>query len=1461
MVKLDCLDAFDIYRVKPPMIAPENSKNRKANHSYMVIAPSVEDELRWLSQTQLVKFRNLYKYFIDKSWTHLVYGAGRQVIKINTDGEITTLLDSYKKGNLKNIDGVTSYLNNVSQRPLHNRNVLVEANYSASIIMANPKDRRLITYKANEMMAEYIRIAQSAQPDGYLGDYSLSIFIPIELWWTEADLRNINKKMKAVERDVMGQFISLMSSLKLLKEFGKAVRFYFIYREIVLVIDTNGPSEYAEGDSLLPYFRKFAKKALQAKTLEIFDMGGDEDAEEQLVDDDTTLTPAEKEAEKQRINAARRKVEKAEADTKADLVADTIINTVSSEDSISDDAKEAIKDQAKEIVAKNPNIVTVTQVKKVETPDTDDTSSEISIPTDTEISVNLTGAELVDDKAADTIMAATLEGRSVASQKRNEMLKEKYRELNMGGVPLAELIESEEAHKIDETPVAANVINDNLRSLKANEFEAAYNKNLASKDMARILLHFSKAHPAMYLNKDIKVEDISTPTDRILKYTVEFEDEDRKRHRFSFKMPKMYKEKYLFLANQQLNIIHQKLPYPVTKVAPDMCQAVTNYKKIFTERYGSNISPRITKLKKVLTGPGCPSAIKVTKGDCTIENSHVLTTIEYDELGSSIVRILMGNTTSDITKLYLTATDAGVVIDMAMAPKLPDPKEAESLIPLGIRTIKNKSKTLFYISGITNKVYDDRGTCYGELSEFIIDAAGWYDSKFADEFAGVSAGTKFVYSRSTVLAAKIPLVLVLGAADPGGLIAVLEKAKINYEFTEKRVNIDKTTRGVIPFADGYLIYDRYPYENSLLMNGLQAVPTKEYNFLDLGTRDAYVEIFDLLYNRRNIYDGLKTFYYMFIDPITESVLVRLGMPTDFTRVMLYCNDILADNSYQIDSDYHNTRTRSNEIIYAYLYTELADAWGRYKDGKAEKFSIPEDIVIKRCLTSNIIDPHSELNMTLEAENDRQIKLKGPSGMNEDHSFTLEKRAFHPSMAGIVGMNSTPSGDVGINRHLTLNPNIIDDRGFVVTDKENYDGTELLTPGEMMQTFGAESADVERLAMAISQSKHVVPVADSGASLVTYDMERVMPYLSTDFARTARQDGKVVAIENDLLIIQYKDGSYDDVDLSERPARNTDGGFFIMNQMVTDLKLGERVKAGTIIAYDPKYINAGTDMFGDPLAKFGTLTRIAVASNGGVYEDSCTITDGLAHRMATKITKKKRVILSKYANIKRIVKVGEHVKTNDPILVFDDTADEFSSQMLAAMAMEAGDEEEVVATSTPVITKVTGVVKDIQIYYTIPISDMTPSMQKIVQAYVKDVQKREKTIAKYKPVTDATTIVKTSQMLVPDAQGKVDGVKLTDGIFIDFYIEYVDVMAPGDKQSFFCALKGIVSDIIPEDLAPYTDFDPDHKIQAYLSGIGIYKRMSLDIVKVGLLTKILVEKKRLLKNKYLARLENEAKKAK
>ena len=70
------------------------------------------------------------------------------------------------------------------------------------------------------------------------------------------------------------------------------------------------------------------------------------------------------------------------------------------------------------------------------------------------------------------------------------------------------------------------------------------------------------------------------------------------------------------------------------------------------------------------------------------------------------------------------------------------------------------------------------------------------------------------------------------------------------------------------------------------------------------------------------------------------------------------------------------------------------------------------------------------------------------------------------------------------------------------------------------------------------------------------------------------------------------------------------------------------------------------------------------------------------------------------------------------------------------------------------------------------------------------------------------------------------------------------------------MKGVVSNVIPTDLAPYSEDNPNVKIDACLSAIGIYKRMCLDIIKVGCMNKVVIEKKRQLAQKYLPLIEKE-----
>src|SRR5699024_6985400 len=155
----------------------------------------------------------------------------------------------------------------------------------------------------------------------------------------------------------------------------------------------------------------------------------------------------------------------------------------------------------------------------------------------------------------------------------------------------------EEEIKLPDMHLHTSTVNDSLNEIKSYNFEKEYNDKLLMYDFARILMHFANAKPALYLIGDPVIEDISDEINRWVMVTVEYEDENRKRSKFKFKMPKLYQDKYLFLNEQKWNIIHQKVPYPVTKTDPNLCQVSTNYKKIRMARFGNNVSAKVTKLR------------------------------------------------------------------------------------------------------------------------------------------------------------------------------------------------------------------------------------------------------------------------------------------------------------------------------------------------------------------------------------------------------------------------------------------------------------------------------------------------------------------------------------------------------------------------------------------------------------------------------------------------------------------------------------------------------------------------------------------------------------------------------------------------------------------------------------------------------------------------------------------------
>jgi len=574
-------------------------------------------------------------------------------------------------------------------------------------------------------------------------------------------------------------------------------------------------------------------------------------------------------------------------------------------------------------------------------------------------------------------------GKSTASLKRDEELRKKQKEIRLKDKTVQELLD----FKIDNIEIPTidvsdkvSTTNKNVTQIKFNQFEKEYNDKVFESDTVKILGQLNDLDLKVYV-KDIKIEDSSDSLTYKDTYKVILEDENRVRHSLTFDVPKFVDDRYLYINGNKKIISKQLFTKPIAKTGPDEVQVCSNYNKIFINRYGQKYSPKLEKFKKLITET--MAGVKIVNGDASKINTKYKTVLEYDIISESIISLKTNQ-----FELLFNQDD--------VQKRLGTYKLGEDDFCIGFY---NDGKPI--IMSYKNEKVEGK-----DIVDFIVANS---PPSLQNKYEETNVSTKtFVYSRASIMSKKIPLVILLAYCE--GITKVLQKAEIKYYFTDKRpVKTDDT--GIIQFEDGYLVYDRYPFENSLLLDGLTTLPTRAYQYSQFDDKEIYVDMFGDIYGARNLANAFDTFYEFMIDPITKEILIELDYPTDFVSVLLVANRLLADNSYIMENNMNLYRVRSNEVINALIHRELADAYAAYRttanNTNPTKISIPKDAIIKKLLMINTVEEHSVLNPIYEIEKSHTISPRGLSGMNLDQAYTEDKRSYSETMLGVIGMSTSP----------------------------------------------------------------------------------------------------------------------------------------------------------------------------------------------------------------------------------------------------------------------------------------------------------------------------------------------------------------------------------------------------------------------------------------------------------------------
>ena len=1000
--------------------------------------------------------------------------------------------------------------------------------------------------------------------------------------------------------------------------------------------------------------------------------------------------------------------------------------------------------------------------------------------------------------------------------------------------------------------------NDEATKIKFENFEKVYNEKFYHKDLCSIVDSFKDTSLPVFI-REVKVENTSDTMNLKNTFTFNMEDVNRVRHTLKFDVPIFIDNEAMILNGNKKAFVKQRFLKPLVKTGPDTVQAVTNYNKIFMTRHGDVVESKFEKFKDMVRNNNYFSYIH---GNCTRNNAKYKTSIEYDTLAKEFSMIKCKDPENKKVTLIITLNQEKLKDSIITENKIV--KQYNEIVGNGNTVIGQDltNNILWYINIKDEKiyVYGKKEPIGDSITDCILDR---YEGKIdSQELSKYNSGSRYMFTRCMIMKKKIPLVLLLSYCE--GLTTVLKKARIKHVFSDKRPKLegrDRINKGIIQFANGYLVYDKYPLSNSLLLNGLTTVPVKTINYEDFDSKDTYVDIFDSLYNSRVLTNALDNFYDFMIDPVSKLILKDMKYPTEFVDLLLLGNEMLSDNNYEDETVMHNYRVRSNELVYAYAYRELTDAFIRYKmtsnNRNPVKISIPQDKILKNIMMSEIVEDTSKLSPILELEKSRSVTDKGPSGTNLDQAYTMKRRSFDDSMVGIMAMSTSPDANVGVVRELTAEPNVINARGYFNTSKDNKQrDINLFSAAELITPLGVNRDDTIRTAMSSKQSKHIIPVSDASPVLISNGMEKTLPYhTGTDFSIVAKSDGQVVEIDehNGMMIVKYvglpKEDEIQIINIGKTMDKNGAGGFYLSNKLSYDLKKGQKFKKNDILAYNDKFYskshNEGVRF------NIGVLVPVACMSTYASFEDDCFITKEFSDKASTEVVMPKSVVLGQNSNVEYIVKVGQEVRVNDPLILFDQSTEDASFNQLLANIGDDLKEEIQGLGKTPIKSHYAGVVEDIKIYCTVELDQLSPSLKKIVSDYYKNISNKKKLVSKFRDKKIPTTdfLFNETDTKIETKDGKVKGVKVDEGVLIEIYIKYKDPVGIGDKIVHFAALKGIVGEVIPEGLEPFPISRPETKIATSFGSAALLARMVPSVIPTMFTNELIYQLKEQLRDIY------------
>lgn len=581
----------------------------------------------------------------------------------------------------------------------------------------------------------------------------------------------------------------------------------------------------------------------------------------------------------------------------------------------------------------------------------------------------------------------------------------------------------------------------------------------------------------------------------------------------------------------------------------------------------------------------------------------------------------------------------------------------------------------------------------------------------------------------------------------------------------------------IAFNDETIYFSKDDVLTGLILGGFNEYRehVRRFNVHLFNQKEVYFNVLEASGLGPRYFREMDLLYQLFIDPITHDLLREMNEPTDMRRLLIRAVEMLVTDDHPDEQDGAILRLRGNERMAGAVYAEMVRSIRQHNSNAAKSrtpLSMDPFAVFTNIQTDSSKSLVKEINPIQDLKEQESVTYNGTGGRNS-RTMTKKTRSYHRNDMGVISSDTVDSSDVAINTYTSADPQLVSLRGLSRRYDESMGSTALLSTSALMAP-GSDRDDAKRVNFVGIQNTHTVSCLGYHQLPVRTGYEQVIAHRVGDlFAATASQDGKVISVTDTGVIVQYADGSKQGYEIGRRFGRSE--GLVIPHSIVSNVKVGDVLKPGDAIIYNTDFFEPDILNPKSLAYKGGILMKTAFMEIPETLEDSSAVSERVAERYRTRVSKAIDISVSFEQEVHKLVKVGQDVDSEDILCIIEDAV----SSQANLFDKESLDTLKVLSNAAPQ-AKVKGRVERVEVYYHGDKEDMSDTLRAIADMADKDLMSRLKSAGKQ---------VMTGSV---DEAFRVEGDPLQlDNLCIRIYITTEVGMGEGDKHVISNQMKSVV----------------------------------------------------------------------